>query len=337
MTDCPPQPWFRRVLSALASLCSWFVIMIGTAWAFGALWFDAPSLLKPHALAIAFAVSCLLAALMIRPRWRAKLGITAAIIGIMSWWFSLQPLQHRDWKPDLSELATADINGDLVTIHNVRNCDYRTETDFTVHYECRQFDLRNLKGVDLFLTYWGSPYMAHPIMSFDFGPDGHICFSIETRSEKGEGYSALGGLYRQFELIYVVADERDVIRLRTNYRHGEDVYLYHLQAPQAKQSFMEYIRTINELDQSPRWYNAITNNCTTAIRHQRAADQRRPFDWRMLVNGYGDQMLYEQRAIDQSLPFAELKKISHINLNAKEADQSLDFSSKIRNGLPGMN
>jgi hypothetical protein len=158
------------------------------------------------------------------------------------------------------------IEGDVVTFHQVRNFDYRTEKDFTPRYETRRFDLNKLSGVDLFLNYWGSPYMAHPILSYDFGEDGRICFSIETRPEKGESYSALGGLYRKFELFYVVADERDVVRLRSNFRKGQDVYLYRLKAPFAKASFMEYVRTVNELHERPRWYHAITNNCTAAGR-----------------------------------------------------------------------
>jgi hypothetical protein len=223
-----------------------------------------------------------------------------------------------------------------VTIHNLRNFDYRSETDFTPHWETRHYDLRQLRGVDIFITYWGSPYMAHPILSYDFGPDGHVCFSIETRPENGEAYSALGGLYRQFELTYVVADERDVIRLRANHRKGEDVYLYRLRLPHLRQSFLEYARTVNELDASPRWYNAITNNCTTAIRHQRAPDERTPFDWRLIVNGYGDQMLYENNRINRPLPFAELRKRARINPQAKAADHDPDFSARIRAGVPGM-
>jgi len=228
------------------------------------------------------------------------------------------------------------MDGDVVTIHNVRNFRYRSETDFSPRYEMRRLDLNKLRGVDMFINYWGSPYMAHPILSFDFGSDGRVCFSIETRPEKGEAYSALGGLYRQFELIYVVADERDVIRVRTNFRKGEDVYLYHLKAVHAREAFMEYIRTVNELHRTPRWYNAITNNCTTAIRHQRTASERAPWDWRMLANGLGDELLYERGAIDRALPFAELKRISRVNERAKAAGEAEDFSKKIREGLPGM-
>lgn len=324
------------LVSLTASAVSWCVLLIGVTWAVGALWFDFPRLSMKPWPAIAFGVLVPLAAVSLRPRWRGKLLAALAVVLVMIWWFSLQPRQYRDWKTPVALLPHALVEGDMVTIHNVRNFDYRTDEDFTPRYEARRYDLRNLRGADLFITYWGSPYMAHPIVSFDFGPDGHVCFSIETRPEKGESYSALGGLYRQFELTYVVADERDVIRLRTNYRKGEDVYLYRLKAPMVRDAFMEYLRNVNELRETPRWYNAVTNNCTTAIRHQRASNRRAPWDWRMLVNGLGDQLLYERKAIDTTLPFPELKKISHINERARAADQSEDFSLRIRAGLPDM-
>lgn len=325
-----------KLLALLASVATWLVLLIGVLWAFGALWFDLPKVLMPHVVAGLFALGVVAAAVWVRPRWRAKLGIAGAVILIMIWWFTLKPQQYRDWKPESAQTAHAEIAGEIVTFTNVRNFQYRTTDDFTPSWETRRVDLRKLRGVDVFITYWGSPYMAHPILSFDFGPDGHLCFSIETRPERGEAYSALGGLYRQFELNYVVADERDVIRVRSNYRKDEDVYLYRLKAPFAKAAFLEYVRTVNELHDSPRWYNAITNNCTTAIRHQRTAAERQPFDWRMLVNGYGDEMLYQNGAINQTLPFAELKKLSHINPRAKAANDDPDFSAKIRVGLPGM-
>jgi len=315
---------------------TWLLIGIGTLWAFGALWFDFPVVsLRPWAAGL-FGLVAVLLCTMLRPRWRAKLVLAVSIILIMIWWFTLKPLQFRDWKTEVSKTPYAEIDGDIVTIHNVRNFQYQTDSEFTPYYEARRLDLKNLKHVDVFINYWGSPYMAHPIVSFDFGVDGSICFSIETRPEQGEAYSAIGGLYRQYELTCVVADERDVIRVRTNFRKGEDVYLYRLKAPLIKASFMEYVQTINELNQMPRWYNAITNNCTTAIRHQRAASERSPWDYRMFVNGLGDELLYEVKGIDTSLPFKELKQISHINAKANAVNDSEDFSEKIRAGLPGM-
>ncbi|HSP42964.1 MAG TPA: DUF4105 domain-containing protein [Luteolibacter sp.] len=325
-----------RIVLWTGAAVTWLLLLVWTLWAFGALWFDFPQeSLRPWVAAV-YAVLPVVVVLIVRPRWRAKLAVAMANLLVMLWWLSLQPRQYRDWKAEVAVTPYAEIDGDVVTLHNVRNFDYRTETDFTPRYETRRLDLKNLRGVDLFLNYWGSPYMAHPILSYDFGGDGRVCFSIETRPEKGEVYSALGGLYRMFELHYVVADERDVVRPRSNFRKDEDVYLYRIKASRVRESFLEYVRAVNELHENPRWYNAVTNNCTTAIRQQRAASDRAPWDWRMLANGLGDELLYENGAIDRSLPFAELKRISHINPRAHDAGDATDFSERIRVGLPGM-
>ena len=231
----------------------------------------------------------------------------------------------------------ADINGNQITIHNIRNCDYRTETDYDVQHYDKTFDLDQLRTVDLYLVTWGSPHIAHTMVSFGFTNGDYVCFSIETRKEKGEDYSAVKGLFRQFELTYIIADERDVVRLRTNYRQGEEVCLYRLQVTpeQGRKLFLDYLRRANELHERAEWYNALTDNCTTAIRTQRAAADRAPWDWRMLLNGHLDELLYERGTIVTNLPFAELKKLSNINARAKAADQAADFSEQIRKGLPG--
>ena len=160
------------------------------------------------------------------------------------------------------------------------------------------------------MVYWGSPNIAHTMVSFGFEGGDYLCFSIETRKEKGEGYSAVKGLFRQFELIYVAADERDVVRLRTNYRQGEEAYLFRLNGSpeQVRTLFLDYLRRLNSLRQRPEWYSALTHNCTTSIRMQRAAADRAPWDWRMLANGHGDELLYERGLIATNLPLAELKQ-----------------------------
>ena len=139
-------------------------------------------------------------------------------------------------------------------------------------------------------------------------------------------------------MIYVVGDERDLVRLRTNYRKGEDAYLYRLRVSpeQVRAFFLTYLRRVNELHQRPEWYSALTQNCTTSIRTQHAASDRTPWDWRMLVNGYGDEMLYERGAIATNLPFAKLKQCCHINDRARAADLAADFSQRIRQGVPGI-
>jgi Domain of unknown function (DUF4105) len=272
----------------------------------------------------------------VRGPWKAVITLAGFVL-VMGWWFSLQPSNNRDWLPDVAVLPYADITGNQVTIHNIRNCDYRTEVDFDVHHYDKTFKLDALRTVDLYLVTWGSPHIAHTMVSFGFTNGDYVCFSIETRKEKGENYSAVKGLFRQFELTYIIADEHDLVRLRTNYRQDEETCLYRLQVTpeQGRKLFLDYLRRANELHEHAEWYNAITDNCTTAIRTQRGAADRAPWDWRMLVNGHLDEMLYEHGTIVTNLTFAELKKLSNINARAKAADQAADFSQQIRNGLPG--
>jgi hypothetical protein len=273
-----------------------------------------------------------------RGAWR-KLGATFfGCALVLAWWLTLKPSNTRAWQPDVAQEPWAEVKGDEVTLHNVRNCDYRTETDYTPRWETRTVRLSQLTGIDLAINYWGSPWMAHPIASFQFADAPPLCFSIETRKEIGESYSAIGGFFRQFELIYVAADERDVIRVRTNFRRSEDVYLYRTTAPpeKARERFMDYIAALNELHAHPRWYNAATTNCTTSIRTRQAATQRAPWDWRILLNGKGDELMFERGALATGgLPFAELKTRALINSAAKAADATPDFSRLIRTGLPG--
>jgi hypothetical protein len=176
------------------------------------------------------------------------------------------------------------------------------------------------------------------MLSFGFGEDGIVCFSAETRKETGEEYSTIKGFFRQYELTYVVADERDLIGLRASYR-GEQVYLYRLNesADLVRKVFLDYLREMNSLKDRPEWYNALTGNCTTSIRiHNAPYNPDSRLDWRIIVNGFIDEMLYERKAVDTSLPFPELKKRSLINERAKDMDKSPDFSKVIRIGLPGM-
>jgi Domain of unknown function (DUF4105) len=321
--------WVGRLLLLLA-------VIIGITWAFGAVWFDAPFGNANKVVAGLLAMAFALALVFVRPFWR-KVGAVALLFGgVLIWWLTLKPSNDGNWQPDVAQLAWADINGDEFTFHNVRNCDYRTDTDYTPHWETRTVRLSQITGIDLAIDYWGSPWIAHPIVSFQFADAPPLCFSIEIRKKLGQTYSTIGGLYRQYELIYIAADERDVIRMRTNYRH-EDIYLYHLTAPpnRARERFLEYVHSLNALRTQPRWYNAITTNCTTSIRSQHPSKERIRWDWRILLNGKGDELLYQDGAlVTGGLPFAELKAQSLIDDRAKRADKSPDFSQLIRVGLP---
>jgi hypothetical protein len=327
---------YKKFLRCGACSLIWAVLGVTTFWATAALYFDVRIAWLRIPLAVIYGLGILAAWVWVRRPWKMVFtGIGFAVV--LTWWFSLQPSNNRDWLPDVAVLPFADISGSQITIHNIRNCDYHTETDFTVHTYDKRFNLDQLRTVDLYLVTWGSPDIAHTMVSFGFTNGDYICFSIETRKEKGEDYSAVKGLFRQFELTYIIAAERDLVRLRTNYRQGEEACLYRLQATpeQARKLFLDYLRRANELHEHAEWYNALTDNCTTAIRTQRDVADRAPWNWRMLLNGHLDELLYENGTIATNLPFAELKKLSNINARAQAADAAADFSQQIRKGLPG--
>src|SRR6266480_5173694 len=332
-----------RVTNDLVHVVQWIgeslvllILIFAAVWAFGAAWYDAPFGNANKVVAGLLAIAVALTLVFVRHFWRKVAVITLLFGGVLGWWLTLRPSNNGNWQPDVAQLAWADINGDEFTFHNVRNCDYHTATDYTPHWEMRTVRLSQITGIDLAIDYWGSPWIAHPIVSFQFADTPPLCFSIEIRKKLGQTYSTIGGLYRQFELIYVVADERDVIRLRTNYRH-EDIYLYRttISPAHARERFLEYIHSLNALRNKPSWYNAITTNCTTSIRTQHPPHERLPWDWRILLNGKGDELLYERHLIvTGGLPFAELKTQSLIDTRARAANDSPDFSNLIREGLP---
>ncbi len=307
-------------------------VLAGVSWAFAALWFDGSG---TGALGFAAVVGALL--VWMRPYRRAMLGVVGMCVAVFAWWSAIEASNDRDWLADVARAPTAAIDGDLVTIRKVRNFHYRSETDFDERWEERTYDLSKLIGVDMFMSYWGSPWIAHTIVSWEFDDGQHLAISIETRKEKGEAYSAVLGFFRQFELYYVVADERDVVGVRTGYR-GEEVYLYRLgtSVETARALLLDYLGEINRLAVKPEWYNAATHNCTTAIfGHTENIAAANPWDWRILVNGSLDELGYERGTIDTSLPFVELRKRSNITERARAAASAPNFSHRIRQGLPG--
>ena len=263
--------WLRRIVLALVT-----IVALGlTVWTAAAIYFDSPLGVFRTIAALLYLIVILGAMLFLRRHASGLLIAIGGFVLVALWWFSLKPSNQRNWQPDNAETAYADINGDQITIHNFRNCDYQTEQDYTCHWETRSYNLANLRDADIFITWWGSPWIAHPIVSFDFGDQGHVAMSIETRDVVGQGYSAIRGFFRQYALTYIATDERDVIRLRTNYRKDEEVYIFRTTAPPAlaRKLFLDYLQRVNELHANPEWYNAITNNCTTNIAVSAAAAQ----------------------------------------------------------------
>jgi len=292
-------------------------------------------------LAIAFALGGA-AAIFLLPARRACWAV-AGLFGIsLACFYLMRPSNDRDWQPDVAATPYAEINGNQVVLHNVRNCSYTSETNFVVHYETRTYDLSRLKSVDILFTDWGLKYIAHTMLSFGFEGDDYLCISIETRKKKGDVYSAFKGFFRQYELIYIAADERDVVRLRTNERVGEDVYLYRIQVvsqEHIRSTFLDYLARMNDLHAHAQWYNALTDNCMTSgfrILKKHAAHGRADLHWSVVLNGYAADHAYTTGALDTSLPLDELKLRSRINDRARAAGDAPDFSARIRDGMPGM-
>ncbi|MFZ0134299.1 MAG: DUF4105 domain-containing protein [Desulfobacterales bacterium] len=315
------------------------VVIFMTAWGALAIWYSNLSENYVRAgLAGLFVLATLLAFVFLRRRRRTLAVFLVVFAGIVAWWLTIPASNHRAWQADVALLPYATVTGEQVTIHNIRNLNYRTETDFDVRYFDKTFDLGRLQSVDLIAVYWMGDAIAHVMVSFGFQEQDFVTFSIETRKELGEEYSTLKGFFKQYELIFVVGDERDLIRVRTAYRKPpEDVYLYRtrMTPENSRKLFMEYIHQINSMKEKPEWYNTLTTNCTTdVVRLIRAYGGQVRYNWKVLLSGYAPQYAYELRALDTHLSFDELRKKSYINPQAGALGDDPDFSRKIRQGLP---
>ena len=315
---------FRLVLIAWASLAIYYS--------------NLPSAGLRVALAVSFAILSIWLLWLSRDR-RARAVFLVLFLGVVAWWLSISPSHDRPWRPEVAVMPRATIDGDRVRITGVRNFEYRSLNDFTARYEEREVQLSHLSGLDFFVSYWSEGLVGHTFLSFIFDNAPPLSISIETRPEVGEGFDPLASLFKQFELIYVVGDERDLVRVRTNYRK-ETVYLYRVNSSlaNARRLLMVYLTRINELADRPEFYHLLSNSCTiNIIRYANAAGRTGRFDIRHLFNGLIDNYLYYSGRIDTTLPFAELRRRSQINEAAQAADDAPDFSERIRASLPTIN
>lgn len=329
----------RRLLCGLLWLASAVLVAVLTAWAALAIHFsDLPGSGLRTGLAVAWCLAVLAAFAVLPNRKRTLAGFLAAFALLVAWWWRIPASHQRDWQPDVAVLPYATVQGERVTLHNIRHLRYRTETDFDVRHYDKTFDLARLEEVDLIAVYWMGENIAHVMVSFGFGGEDFVIVSIETRKERGEGYSTLKGFFKQYELIYVVGDERDLIRVRTDFREPpEDVYLYRIRMPPANRRalFLEYVRQINALHERAQWYNTLTTNCTTnVVRHTRTYGGRARYNWRVLLSGHAPRYAYDLGGLDTSLPFEELRRMSLVNPKARAVGDAPDFSRRIREGLP---
>ena len=320
------------------------LLVAGVAvWGAPALWFAVPAadgLRAALALGfVALGAGGLLISLLRRRLIAPLLPFAIAFIALLAWWSTIEPSNDRAWQRDVAMLPSAEIDGDVVTLRNIRSFTYNSETDYAPHWYDKTVDMQQLETLDLISAYWMGDAIAHTILSFGFAGE-QIAISIEIRKEQGEAFSSLAGFFRRYELFYVVGDERDLIGLRTTYRDPpDDVYLYRVTTPREniRRLFLQYAVKINELRERPEFYNTLTTNCTTNIMtHVRAFQEQVPMSWKVLLSGYFPDLAYERGRLDQSLPFDALRRQSLVNERARAADGATDFSRRIREGLPGM-
>lgn len=339
-TESPPKKpvpsWLFKPLGWIWTALRFLIQLAALIWAFGAIyWSNLPWGWARLALALAFLAFGIYAS-WVKPNLRKLLVFAGLLLVVFAWYLSIRPSNDWNWRTDVAVLPRAVIDGDRVLLKNVRDFDYRTRDDFTVRYEDREVLVSHLTAIDFFVSYWMPGPVAHTFVSFVFDNAAPVSVSIEARPEVGRGFEPIASIFKQFGLIYVVADERDLVRVRTNFR-GEDVYLYRIQTTpdRAQELFRVYLNRINQLADRPEFYRLLSNSCTiNIVRYARKMGKLEDFDIRFWLNGYSDRGLYRAGLLYPGLPFAELRRRSRINETARAADDGADFSERIRTSLP---
>ncbi|RQO46120.1 hypothetical protein DBV14_22860 [Variovorax sp. KBW07] len=330
---------FLRITGRLAASLA---VLLSALWACLALWYQLPAVPALKVLAGVLWAGFGLAAIVLTWRGRAGRALLSYVVGfamLLSWWGTILPSQDRVWADDVARQLVARVDGHMVTMENVRNFDWRSDTDYTPRWETRRYDLDRIRSVDVALSYWTGPAIAHTLVSFGFDDGQFLTFSIEIRKERGESFSSIGGFFKQFELSLVAADERDVVRVRTNVR-GEDVYMYRvlLPRPEMRSLFLAYVDEAASLVRAPSFYNTLTANCTTIVYAlAKHIVPGLPMDWRLLASGYLPDYLYDVGGLTPGYSLEALRADGRITDRAIATDKTpgANFSQAIRQGIPG--
>lgn len=328
-----------RALFYLGTFITIVVLVLTAGWATLALWYRLPaSEIVRYGVCSIFAllgIATIIAQFGGR-RYRWLTSFAVAFGAVLVWWNSIDPPADGNWPPDLARHVTGEINGEILTLTNVREFQWRGEQDFTEKWATEVYDLSELQTFDLFLSYWGGPTMAHFVLSFGFADGRYVAWSVEVRREIGSGFSPLADLFKSHSLIIIAAAEEDVLGVRSNIR-GEDVQIYRMRATpeQARELLLEYVREANDLVSTPRWYNSLTTNCTTAIfKMLSAAGEGIPIDWRIIVNGNIPSLIYDRGTVNTNVTFSELTSSARIAPRAIAAGLDENYSTAIREGVP---
>jgi hypothetical protein len=327
------------ILGFTTTVLATLLIGFPAVWAALAIWFQAPGA-QPLKIGMMVLWTALVLA-MLMALWQSRPGMAllafALAFGALGvWWQQIKPTNDRLWADDVARITSGTIEGSQVTLHNVRNFDWRTDDDYTPRWETRVYHLDRLDSVDMIMSYWDGWAIAHMLVSFGFDDGQYVAFSVEVRREKNKAYSEIGGFFKRYGLSIIAADERDVIRVRTNVR-GEDDYLYRIRMPlpALRSLFLGYVEQADRLVNEPRFYNTITVNCTTLVYHMmKRIVGYLPWSYRLLFTGYLPAYVYRVGGLDQRYSLAELRRLGRITDRAKHSDRSHTFSVDIRRGIP---
>ncbi len=326
-------------LRVAAGVIATLLLAIPAAWGALALKFQAPGGRRLRALSAAlWSALCIVWTLAM---WRVRFafglaGFALTFGALLVWWRRLTPSNDRPWADDVAQMTNGTIDGSRITLRNVRNFAWRTQTEYIARWETRCFDLERLVSLDMIMSYWSRRTIAHMLVSFGFEDGEHVAFSVEIRRERHESYSEIGGFFKEFELSIIASDERDVVRLRTNVR-GEDAYLYRVRmaVPAMRSLFLAYVDEANALAHAPRFYHTITGNCTTLVyQMMKRIVGHLPFDYRVLLSGYMPEYVYGVGGLDRNFALEELRTLGYISERARNSGSSETFSADIRRGVP---
>ncbi len=330
----------RAMLSAGLKLLLSLFILCAALWGSLALYYQLPLPMPWLALALLLWLGLTILALLRLWRisvWQGFFMYLVMHAALLTWWYNLTPSNQHLWEDDVAQMTYGEVQGNQVTLYNVRNFDWHSETDYTARWETRHYDLSKLTSVDMLTSHWGMDAIAHVLVSFGFADDQFVTFSVEIRKKQGQQFSEVAGFFKQYELSILATDEHDAIAVRPNVR-GEDTFLYRIDMPEKirRQLFLSYIEQANQLIEEPRFYNTVTANCTTLVfGMMQHISGGLPLDSRLLLTGYLPSYVAELDGLTDGFDLAQLRTAGRITERSKQAQQSPNYSKIIREGVPG--
>jgi hypothetical protein len=333
------------VILILGTLILSLIVALLAAWGALALWYQTRRSTRMHRRRTLWMVLTALWGVFglaaVGALWWGHLGSGIAVFALghgllLIWWRSLRPSNHRDWTDDVAQTVGGKIEGNVVTLDNVRDFLWRSNDDYTPRWITQSYDLAKLCSLDMIVSSWALPSIAHMLLSFGFGENEYVVFSVEIRRQKDQVFSEIGGFFKEFELVVIAAQERDIVRLRTNVRR-EETYLFRMSFEPAvmRALFLAYVAEANALVREPRFYHTITRNCTTVLyRMLKRIVRRLPFSYRVLLSGYMPEYFYGIGYLDQRYPLEQLRAFGYVSERGRIADQSPTYSADIRRGIP---